>query len=155
MKPKTVESIPIPSNVRELPTRQNACAEAPVPRLALSPIEAFSVTQLLANGEEAVLEHVRARAGAFASADGDGVRLRSLARATAIAEAQMAQLSALLSATLGQRDETTAKLLDKFLTSTTRRFTMLMDELRAERQGGRRSVLVVGAAQHVHVGAGE
>lgn len=113
------------------------------------------MTQLLVDGEEAMLDHVRARAGAFASAEGDGVRLRSLARSAALAEVQMGQLSALLSATLAQRDELGAKLLDKLLTSATKRFTLLMDELRAERQGGRRSVLVVGAAQHVHVGAGE
>jgi hypothetical protein len=156
MKPKTVESIPTTSNVHELPVvRPPARVEETTPRLALSPVETASVTQLLAGGEEALLDHVRARAGAFVSADGDGVRLRSLARAAALAEVQMGQMSALLSAALSQRDEPGAKLLDKLLTSATKRFTMLMDELRAERQGGRRSVLVVGAAQHVHVGAGE
>jgi hypothetical protein len=60
-----------------------------------------------------------------------------------------------VTATLAQRDELGANLLDKLLTSASKRFTLLMDELRAESQGGRRSVLVVGAAQHVHVEAGE
>jgi len=121
------------------------------PRLALSRAEQVAVTRLVADDDATITQHVSERATALAS-DG-ATRRRSLAKATAVAEAQLAQMTALLADALARRDENAVVLLDRALRGTTKRFCLLVEALRADVNGGRRSVVVVGQADTVHVDA--
>jgi len=116
------------------------------PSLALNPVERMAVSELLTGDARSLVAHVAQRATALASDDGPLVLRRSLARAVAVAEAQMHELSALLAAAVAKRDESGAKLLERQVNSATQRFRLLADQLLATFQGGRRSVLVVGQA---------
>lgn len=149
------EIIEAVSNVTPLPVRSHAPVEQPLQGLAFSELERAAMTGLVNGGEAQVLEHAKARAAAFTGADGAKVRMRSLARAVAVAETQMNELNALLLKVLMNRDFTAAKAVSACARDATRRFVTLMDELRVESQGGRRAVLVVGAAQVNVTAAGE
>lgn len=113
-------------------------------RLGLTATERRSVEEMVSGGSGATGDFVALRATAL-SVDNDGqVRRRSLSKAAAVQEALMAQLSALLAAAVIRRDAEAAKLLDRALSGSTKRFTLLIDELRAEISGGRRAVVQVG-----------
>jgi hypothetical protein len=147
------EIIEAVSNVKAFPVKQRAPADEPVEGLAFTEFERRAVTGLVNGGEARVLEHAKARAAAFTRPDGAQVRIRSLARAVAVAETQMNEFNALLVKVLMNRDFAAAKLVNVCARDATRRFVTLMDELRVESQGGRRAVLVVGAAAQVNVTA--
>ncbi len=108
--------------------------------MALSAAEKSSVVQLVRGGEEAVVEHVRQRATALSSGDG-GVRRRSLARAAAVQEALVQELSALLGSAIARRDPAVG-MLDRALTSATARYRSLLDQLRSESAPGRRGMVM-------------
>lgn len=149
------EIIEAVSNVKVFPVKQLAPVEQPVQGLAFTELERRAVTGLVNGGEAQVVEHAKSRAAAFTSPDGAQVRLRSLARAVAIAETQMNEFNALLLKVLMKRDFTAAKAVNACARDATRRFVTLMDELRVESQGGRRTVVMVGAAQVNVTAAGE
>jgi hypothetical protein len=141
------------TNVTPFPVKQHAPVDHPVQGLAFTELERRAVTGLVKGDEAQVLEHAKSRAAAFTGPDGAQVRIRSLARAVAIAETQMNEFNALLVKVLMNRDFTAAKVVNVCARDATRRFVTLADELRVECQGGRRAVLVVGAAAQVNVTA--
>lgn len=150
-----MEIIEAVTNVTPFPVKSHAPVEQPVQRLAFTELERAAMTGVVNGGEAQVLEHAKVRAAAFTSADGAQVRLRSLARAVTVAETQMNEFNALLLKVLMNRDFAAAKAVNACARDATRRFVSLMDELRVESQGGRRAVLVVGAAQVNVTAAGE
>jgi hypothetical protein len=67
-----------------------------------------------------------------------------VSKAAAVQEALASQLSALLATAVARRDADAVKLLDRALSGSTKRFALLLEELRAEVSGGRRAVVQVG-----------
>ncbi len=137
----------------------SAHATRPAPALALSATEELAVRELVSDGADDVVLHVQQRAAALAgdAADGTGalaVRRRSLTRAVAIAEAQLAQLHVLLAVAVAKKDSAAVAAVDRALTGATKRFAILMDALRADEQRHQRPVVVVGAANAVNIGGG-
>jgi len=119
------------------------------PRIGFTALERLAVTRLL--GNEGLAEIAEERCTAyFADA---AARLRSLSRAVAIAESQMAQFALALADAVRRGDPTAARLTERASTAATRRFVLLVDQLRIESQGGRRPVVVVGVAGQVVVSA--
>ncbi len=115
--------------------------------------------ELVSEGGDAVVLHVQHRAAALAgdSVDGTGgphVRRRSLAKAVAIAEAQLVQLHALLAIAVAKKDPAAVAVVDRALTGSAKRFAILMDALRADEQRHQRPVVVVGAVYAVNAGGG-
>jgi hypothetical protein len=127
--------------------------------LALSAVEELAVTELADDAANELLALVRRRATALAGDAVDGtsgasVRRRSLAKAAAIAEAQLQQFEALLAGAVARKDSATLVLLDRAATGAAKRFALLMDALRADEQKYQRPVVVVGAANAVNIGSG-
>ena len=121
-------------------------------RVGLSKVERKTVEALISGSTGATGDFVAQRATAFSVDDDGQVRRRSLSKAAAVQEALMAQLSALLAAAVGRGDADAVKLLDRALSGSTKRFTLLIDELRAEVSGGRRAVVQVGVvANNVNI----
>lgn len=134
-------------------------ATRPALLLALTETEELAVRGLVSGGGDEVVAFVQQRAAALAgdAADGPGgpaVRRRSLAKAVAIAEAQLSQLHALLAVAVAKKDVAAVAVVDRALTGAAKRFAILMDALRADEQRHQRPVVVVGAAQAVNIGSG-
>jgi hypothetical protein len=111
--------------------RQLAAEPRRTGSLDLSFFERRAVTGLISENGEEMEEYVAERAAGYASGDG-GVRRRSLARAAAVQEALVQELTALLSAVIARRDDRAAMLLDKALNSATNRYRVLLEQLRTE-----------------------
>lgn len=111
----------------------------------------------MTDGADDAVLHVQQRAAALAgdaadAAGGPAVRRRSLAKAVAIAEAQLSQLHLLLAVAVAKKDSAAVALVDRALTGAAKRFAILMDALRADEQRHQRPVVVVGAANAVNFG---
>lgn len=115
--------------------------------------------ELVLDDGDGVVLHVQQRGAALAgdAVDGTGgsaVRRRSLAKAVAVAEAQLSQLHVLLAVAVAKKDRTAVAVVDRALTGAAKRFAILMDALRADEQRHQQPVIVVGAAQAVNIGGG-
>jgi len=138
------------ANADLVPTLLNAPAVQQ--RIGLSTVETLSIKRLLSgDGVDEYVSVIVDRANSLAT--DDCARRRSLARAVAVAESMLQQCNLVLADALARRDAETAAMVDRALSSATRRFTQLVDALQVESNGGRRSVLVVGQAQQVNVRA--
>lgn len=128
-------------------------ALAPAVLLGLLGVERAAVVAMVADGDGSGTAHVtQVRATAFASDDGVSVRRRSLAKALAVAEQQMMQLSALFAAAVAQGKLDVLGTLDKAATGATRRFVLLADALRADEERNRRPAVFIAAANAVTIG---
>lgn len=108
--------------------------------LEMSFFERRAVTGLVsANGDE-MERYVAVRASAYASGSADA-RRRALARAAAVQDVLVQELTALLSAAIARRDEPAVPLLDRSLNSATTRYRALLDQLRTECAPTRRVVM--------------
>jgi len=134
------------TNITPLPVRSPSVSRE---RLALSAVEQAAVTRLVAGDSSVVVGRVSERAAALAS--DEDCRRRSIAKALAVAEAQLAQLSAALVDAVARRDERAVQMIDRVVTSATKRVTMLSDELRTDFAGGRRHSVLI-AANEVSLG---
>lgn len=110
-----------------------------VRKVALTGAERAAATGLVSG--EAAFRHVQDRATAFATGDA-AVRRRSLSRASAVQEQQVADLAALLASAISRRDLELAKTLDRALTSATHRYRALMEQLRIESGVSRRVTML-------------
>lgn len=120
-------------------------------RLGLTAVERRAVEELVTGASGETAAFVASRAAALAGDESAAVRRRSLAKMLAVQEALSSQLTALLAAAVGRKDEPAVKLLDRALNGAVSRFTKLTEELRAEMTGGRRALVQVGVAQHVTI----
>ncbi len=128
---------------------------ATAPRLAFNAIESRAITELVRDPSGTVITNTRDRATALAGPDRDAVRLRSLARAAAVAEATLQQMNLLLVTAIRTHDLDTAKALSKLVDGANRRYCELAAQLGLEDDGARHHpVLFIAAANAVNVGAG-
>jgi hypothetical protein len=128
---------------------------ASTPRLALNAVERRAITELVSDPSGTVITNTRDRATGLAGADRHGVRLRSLARATAVAEATLQQMNLLLVTAIRTHDLETAKALSKLVDGANHRYCELTAQLSLEDDGARRHpVLFIAAANEVNVGDG-
>ena len=126
---------------------QPECARPTSSRLGFNALEQRALTQLVDDPSGSMVSVSQERATALAGGDRDGVRLRALARAVALAEATHQQITVLLMAAVRTKEFETAKVLDKLLTGSNRRYCELMEQLCSESRGIRRQpVLFVAAA---------
>lgn len=146
-----MELVRKPDAVDELEHDEPRALELREARLGLTAVERRAVEELVTGASGETAAFVAERAAAFAT-DADGaVRRRSLAKMLAVQEALSSQLTALLAAAVGRRDEPAVKLLDRALNGAVSRSTKLTEELRAEMIGGRQALVQVGVAQHVTI----
>lgn len=141
-----------PDNVHALAQSDDAYA---APRLGLSSLDKLSLEALVAGDVAGVAELARGLAEALAGPDQDQVRLRTLARAIAIARTQQSLLEAMLIERLAKRDAGGVELVDRVLRGLVGRLVKLTDAHRLESSQQRRVAVHVGHADHVTVeGAG-
>jgi hypothetical protein len=108
--------------------------------LGMSIFERRAVTGLVSSSGDEMERYVADRASAYASGSAD-VRRRALARAAAVQDVLLQELSALLSAAIARRDDRAVSLLDRTLNSATTRYRALLDQLRTECAPTRRIVM--------------
>jgi hypothetical protein len=137
---KTADVIPLP-----VLTASPAAAARPLPKLGLSQLERIAVTGVATGDIDRDRAYAEERATAYATGDAD-VRRRALARAASVADIQMQQIAARLSAAVELSDERSARVLDKALTSATHRYLAIMSALRTEFAPTRRIVAVARGA---------
>ena len=145
---------PSPTELLQLVPPIEPAPPAVPSRVALTETEQRAVVSMVGRDcGAAVIEHVVSRATALASADGPAVRRRSISKAIAILDAQLAQLSLLMSEAVARRDFDAVAVLDRAATGVTKRLCGLLQEHRFEETRGIRSAVVVGIANNVTVGA--
>lgn len=137
--------------VDPLPTKPASTA-----RLAFNRLEHRALTNLVNDPSGSTVAAAQERATALAGDDRDGVRVRALARAAALAESHHQQLSLLLVTAIRTRDFDSAKALDRLLTGSNRRYCELMEQLGREGHRARsQPVFVVAAANQFNLDLGE
>ena len=124
-------------------------------RLGLSSLDRLGLEVLVTGDISAVVELARGLAEALSGPDHDRVRLRTLARAIAIARTQQSLLEAMLMERLAKRDADGVELINKVLRGLVGRLVKLTEAHRLESSQQRRVAVHVGHADHVSVeGAG-
>jgi hypothetical protein len=150
--------LPVVAGGASAATEGESSTVSPIPalpqtRVGLNAVERLAAGGLLeGEGAAEFLDLVKDRATAFTAYTADSGR-RSLARAVAVAEAQLQSISARLAVCIAVRDLETARVLDRILSSASRRYCQLMEALQSEAHRGKRLVLVVGNASQVNVSA--
>jgi hypothetical protein len=125
------------------------------PRLLLAPVESAAASRLIKGDSSRVVLLTERRAAAFAGEKSGESRKRSLARALAIAETLLHQYSAVQEQVTRTNNINNAVAFGKIVSGATDRYVKLVDALRTEEQGGKRSVVVVGRADAVNVSSKE
>jgi hypothetical protein len=124
-------------------------------RVALSEVERRAVAALVAEADaNTVIAQVTSRATALASPGGPAVRRRSISKAVAVLDAQLAQLTLLLGHAVARRDVEAVQLLDRVATGVTKRLCALLEQHRFEETRGLRTAVMVSHAGQVTVEAG-
>jgi len=140
-----------PAEILQLVRPDGPALPAHPSRVGLTETERRAVTALVAeDGCGDVLAHVVSRATALAGPDGPAVRRRSISKAVAGLETQLAQLNLLLAEAVVRRDADAVALIDRAATGITKRLCSLLQEHRFDETRGVRSV-VVGMANHVTI----
>jgi hypothetical protein len=124
-------------------------------QLGLDVLDRMAAVTFASGAVQELVDWATNSARSLVGPDRNEARMRLLARAIAATRAQMLCLEQLLGQRVNVRDVRGAELVDKILTSTTRRLAALLAEHRAACSAGQRAVVVgVGHAERVTIKAG-
>jgi hypothetical protein len=127
----------------------NTSASAPSAPIGLSWLDKAPIDALTDAPEEviALSEQLTARL----VEDPNGARLRTIARLVSIEKARLQMLEAMFGKALDKGRLRVARELDRFITTTTKRLVMLVDEHRRECRPVEASLLMIGHAGESNV----
>jgi hypothetical protein len=146
----------MPTDLRLLERDDHAAVarnEERTPKLALTWLDIRALIGLVGDDPKPLVDWVTASASSMIGDDKVNARERLLARAVAGERAKMLLYQALLDEKLAAGEERAALLVDKVLTSATRRLTQLLAEMR-HCSTARSQVVAVGHAEQIIIGSG-
>lgn len=122
-------------------------SEPPTPSLALSGLDVMGLQAFFGNGDANAMadlvEHARGLAEGLAGPSRNDVRIRTLARATAITRIHMSALEKLLGDRLAAHDFVGAKAVERHLKGATDRLVRLLEQHRADSRVAPSNLLLI------------